>query len=190
MYIMATRSQNGSPIPKVLTNNPDSPNHPSELLGARAADPGTRDLEVGEDAPLLRGQGPPVSYGVNGNDKKDRDKITPPFPLFSRKKRNVIVCLLGVLLLAFVVLGFVLWRFVDKWKMPTGGNKQILVHAKHGAVATELDICSNLGVDILQEGGNAVDAAIASGICIGSINMFAAGIGGYILPTILSRDKS
>src|SRR5690348_2153811 len=38
------------------------------------------------------------------------------------------------------------------------------------------DICVCLPV--LKEGGNAVDAAIASCLCIGTINSFSAGIGG------------
>ncbi|KAI7895210.1 gamma-glutamyltranspeptidase [Mucor mucedo] len=47
-----------------------------------------------------------------------------------------------------------------------------------GAVAVEAEECSNVGVDILKQGGNAVDAAIASTLCIGVIDSFATGIGG------------
>ncbi|KAI9146030.1 gamma-glutamyltranspeptidase [Paraphysoderma sedebokerense] len=46
------------------------------------------------------------------------------------------------------------------------------------AVATEVDVCSTMGKDIMQIGGNAVDSAIASALCIGSINSFSSGIGG------------
>lgn len=53
-----------------------------------------------------------------------------------------------------------------------------LVLAKHGAVATELKECSDVGVDILKQGGNAMDAGIASALCIGTINSFSSGIGG------------
>lgn len=49
---------------------------------------------------------------------------------------------------------------------------------KHHAANTENIICSQLGVKIMDEGGNAIDAAIASTICIGILNPFSSGIGG------------
>ncbi|CAO3619887.1 unnamed protein product [Mucor hiemalis] len=52
------------------------------------------------------------------------------------------------------------------------------VRGSKGAVAVEAEECSNVGVDILKKGGNAVDAAIASTLCIGVIDSFATGIGG------------
>ncbi|AFM98344.1 putative gamma-glutamyltransferase [Encephalitozoon hellem ATCC 50504] len=48
----------------------------------------------------------------------------------------------------------------------------------NGACTTEVPLCSRLGVKKLMEGGNAMDAAIASTICIGIINSFSSGIGG------------
>lgn len=46
------------------------------------------------------------------------------------------------------------------------------------AVASENPHCSAIGKDILREGGNAVDAAISTLLCIGVINNFSSGIGG------------
>lgn len=46
------------------------------------------------------------------------------------------------------------------------------------AVTTEVPLCSKLGVDILKKGGNAMDAAIASTICVGIVNSFSSGLGG------------
>ncbi|CAG8576307.1 1768_t:CDS:2, partial [Scutellospora calospora] len=50
-----------------------------------------------------------------------------------------------------------------------------LVVAKYGAVASEIVNCSQY---VLKEGGNAIDAAITSIICVGAINTFSSGIGG------------
>ena len=50
---------------------------------------------------------------------------------------------------------------------------------KNGAVASEVDICSTIGMRVMRDKhGNAVDAAIASLICVGVINSFSSGIGG------------
>jgi hypothetical protein len=37
-----------------------------------------------------------------------------------------------------------------------------------------------LAFAVLKKGGNAVDSAIASALCIGVIDSFATGIGGYV----------
>lgn len=52
-------------------------------------------------------------------------------------------------------------------------NPAYLIHAKHGAVASENVHCSELGVRVLKDGGNAIDAAVATTLCIGTINMFS-----------------
>ncbi|KAH8828459.1 gamma-glutamyltranspeptidase [Flagelloscypha sp. PMI_526] len=57
-------------------------------------------------------------------------------------------------------------------------NPAYLIKAEHGAVATENQRCSDIGVDIMRKGGNAVDSAIAATFCIGVVNSFSSGIGG------------
>nr|UHN91797.1 gamma-glutamyl transpeptidase [Lentinula edodes] len=50
--------------------------------------------------------------------------------------------------------------------------------APHGGVATEAAPCTKIGLDVLQQGGNAADAIIASGLCVGVISAYHSGIGG------------
>ncbi|KAF7970366.1 hypothetical protein HWV62_24282 [Athelia sp. TMB] len=49
---------------------------------------------------------------------------------------------------------------------------------KHGGVATEVALCSDIGVDTLKAGGNSADAIIASALCVGTIAAYHSGIGG------------
>ncbi|TFK74043.1 gamma-glutamyltranspeptidase [Pluteus cervinus] len=66
----------------------------------------------------------------------------------------------------------------------TARNPAYLIKAKHGAVASENKRCSEIGVNTLKKGGNAVDAAVAATFCTGVVNMFSSGIGGGGFMTI------
>ena len=59
-------------------------------------------------------------------------------------------------------------------RVPSGTrNRAYLVEATHGAVASENEICSEIGVNTMRQGGNAVDAAVSTTLCIGVVNMFS-----------------
>lgn len=59
------------------------------------------------------------------------------------------------------------------------GNLHMTDHIfQHAAVATDNKVCSEVGRSILIENGTAVDAAIASMLCLGVMNAHSTGIGG------------
>lgn len=45
-------------------------------------------------------------------------------------------------------------------------------------VSSDVPLCSTMGKQILQQGGNAADAAVTVALCIGSVNLHSSGIGG------------
>ena len=47
-----------------------------------------------------------------------------------------------------------------------------------GAVASESEICSELGANLLEQGGNAADAMVGTVLCVGTVAMYHSGIGG------------
>lgn len=54
-----------------------------------------------------------------------------------------------------------------------------LENIENGAVASDHEICSDVGVKILRDfGGNAVDSAVATALCLGVVNPTSSGIGG------------
>ncbi|XP_075688030.1 glutathione hydrolase 5 proenzyme [Rhinoderma darwinii] len=54
----------------------------------------------------------------------------------------------------------------------------------NGAVAADSEICSNIGRDILKQGGSPVDGAIAALLCTSVINPQSSGLGGGVFFTI------
>ena len=59
---------------------------------------------------------------------------------------------------------------------------------KREAVATDTPQCSQIGKDILDANGSAVDAAIAAMFCLGVVSMHSSGIGGGGVMLVYNRS--
>ena len=65
------------------------------------------------------------------------------------------------------------------------------ITAENAAVATDHELCSAIGKDILEMGGNAVDSAVSAALCLGVVNPVSSGLGGgaFILVHMLGNDN-
>ena len=91
-------------------------------------------------------------------------------------KRCISVCLVLVVLAVALAVAVVVSVAVGIHYSRTQEQQPFLYH--HAAVAADAPQCSVVGVDILRKGGTAVDAAVASSLCLGVVNLHSTGIGG------------
>ena len=85
------------------------------------------------------------------------------------------VLVLFAFLAAFVAIAILVGAVVGVY-YNKATNEPFLYH--HAAVAADAPQCSVVGVDMLRKGGTAVDAAVASVLCLGVVNLHSTGIGG------------
>lgn len=62
------------------------------------------------------------------------------------------------------------------------------VHSRKGMVATTQPLAAQAGLDILKKGGNAVDAAIATAICLTVLEPVSNGVGGDSFALVWMED--
>ena len=57
------------------------------------------------------------------------------------------------------------------------------------AVASDAGPCAGVGKDVLEDGGKAVDAAIAALLCMGVYHPQSSGVGGGFVMTLFSSEN-
>uniref|UniRef100_A0A1A9WAG9 Gamma-glutamyltransferase n=1 Tax=Glossina brevipalpis TaxID=37001 RepID=A0A1A9WAG9_9MUSC len=74
-------------------------------------------------------------------------------------------------------------------EVPQPPTRSILHIYQKAAVCSDQIACSNIGSVLMQQGGNAIDAAIGSLLCNGLLTMQSMGLGGGVLITFYSFEK-
>lgn len=73
---------------------------------------------------------------------------------------------------------------------PTAGHRRSVAYGTRGVVAAAHPLAAQVGIDILRQGGNAVDAAIATNAALGFLEPNANGMGGDLFAIVWSaRDQ-
>lgn len=100
--------------------------------------------------------------------------------------------------LCISVVGLIYREEVSCWMFREGNHNSArfkvrgadIVESEQGVVAADDGRCSEIGASMLRQGGHAVDAAVATALCLGVVNPMASGIGGGSFMIVRSSATS
>ncbi|KAL2408003.1 Glutathione hydrolase proenzyme [Exophiala dermatitidis] len=121
-------------------------------------------------------------------------------PTLSRLPIRLFSCLAGSTALVYTLAMLSLLQLACALALPpllsqVAANPVPVIHQRYapdsqGAVASESNICSHIGIDLLRQGGNAADALVGTVFCIGVVGMYHSGIGGGGFMIVRSANGS
>lgn len=123
--------------------------------------------------------------------------LDPPPPGFNRTKWSFSLCFLFALT-AITFVGLThhgdigVWLIGDVNSRYNGRLQQNadIVESEQAVVAADDGRCSVIGISMLEIGGHAVDAAVATALCLGVVYPMASGIGGGGFMVVRSSSTS
>ncbi|MGI6783282.1 MAG: gamma-glutamyltransferase family protein [Aminivibrio sp.] len=68
-------------------------------------------------------------------------------------------------------------------------SRRMVTFAKNGMTATSQPLAAQAGIEVMQKGGNAIDAAIAAAACLTVVEPTSNGIGGDAFALVWSKGK-
>ncbi|CAN6564464.1 unnamed protein product [Malus baccata var. baccata] len=117
----------------------------------------------------------------------------------SKKTTSPLWLLLFTFLAIIIFVGLIFGGDTNGWLLEGsnkhndgkfGGNESDIVESENGVVAADDARCSEIGASTLRQGGHAVDAAVATALCLGVVNSMASGIGGGAFMLVRSSATS
>ena len=98
----------------------------------------------------------------------------------------------GVIVVAALCLGGILFPLTSSAPKRSSTPSSNAVDMQEGLqqIAVDDERCQETGMRVLNESGNAVDAAVAALLCLGVVNFHSSGIGGGMVMVVANKTDS
>lgn len=103
-------------------------------------------------------------------------------------RRTVCISVVGLILGGGDLSSWILRG--NKHDKRIGAGDADVVESDQGVAAADDGRCSEIGASMLRQGGHAVDAAVATALCLGVVYPMASGIGGGAFMLVRSSSTS